>query len=53
MVEYHLMVGVKKNQLKDKKLYDFSDMILTVLEKLRKSEDFKFDLQEQYQYILW
>ena len=34
------------------KLYDFSDMILTVLAKLRSDENFAFDLQEQYQYIL-
>lgn len=41
-----------QQELSEKKLYDFSDMILTVLEKLRTNEDFKFDLQEQYQYIL-
>ncbi len=34
------------------KLYDFSDMILTVLAKLRSDENFAFDLQEQYQYLL-
>ncbi len=39
-------------ELSTQKLYDFNDMILTVLDKLKTSEDFKFDLQEQYQYIL-
>lgn len=39
-------------ELSEQKLYDFNDMILTVLDKLKTSEDFKFDLQEQYQYIL-
>lgn len=41
-----------QKELQSKKLYDFSDMILTVLERLRTDENFKFDLQEQYQYIL-
>lgn len=43
---------VYQKELQSKKLYDFSDMILTVLERLRTDENFKFDLQEQYQYIL-
>lgn len=34
------------------KFYDFSDMILTVLAKLKADDNFAFDLQEQYQYIL-
>lgn len=41
-----------QEQLTLHKLYDFSDMILTVLDTLKTNENFKFDLQEQYQYIL-
>jgi DNA helicase II / ATP-dependent DNA helicase PcrA len=41
-----------QEELKRLRLYDFSDMILTVLAKLRSDENFAFDLQEQYQYIL-
>ncbi|MDE2031340.1 MAG: ATP-dependent helicase [Patescibacteria group bacterium] len=33
-------------------LYDFSDMILYVLDELEKNNDFKSDVQEKYQYIL-
>jgi len=33
-------------------LYDFSDMILSTIAGLEKSEDFQFDIAEQYQYIL-
>lgn len=32
--------------------YDFSDMILTVLDGLRDNEALKTDLQERYQYVL-
>jgi len=38
--------------LKEQNLYDFSDMILTVLAELESNEHLKFDLQEQYQYLL-
>jgi DNA helicase-2/ATP-dependent DNA helicase PcrA len=33
-------------------LYDFDDMILRSIHALQKHEDFKFTLQERYQYIL-
>jgi len=33
-------------------LYDFSDMVLNVLNELEKNDNLKFDLQEQYQYLL-
>ena len=33
-------------------LYDFSDMILSVLAELNKNKDLKADVQEKYQYIL-
>ncbi|MCP5303578.1 MAG: ATP-dependent helicase [Pseudomonadales bacterium] len=32
--------------------YDFSDMIITVLTELKRNENLKLDLQEQYQYVL-
>jgi len=32
--------------------YDFSDMVLSVLGVLEKNEDFKYDVQEKYQYVL-
>ncbi|MFA5936866.1 MAG: ATP-dependent DNA helicase [Candidatus Paceibacterota bacterium] len=39
-------------RLKNKGLYDFSDMILYVLEELSKNKNLKADIQEKYQYIL-
>lgn len=33
-------------------LYDYDDLIVSVLEKLRDNEDFRLRLMEQYQYIL-
>jgi DNA helicase-2/ATP-dependent DNA helicase PcrA len=39
-------------ELKRRGLYDFSDMILYVLEELVKNKDLKSDVQEKYQYIL-
>lgn len=38
--------------LKEKGLYDFSDMILYVLNELKSNKNLKADLQERYQYIL-
>jgi len=39
-------------ELKNRGLYDFSDMILYTREELLKNKDFKADVQERYQYIL-
>ncbi|MFA4953554.1 MAG: ATP-dependent DNA helicase [Candidatus Pacearchaeota archaeon] len=39
-------------ELKNRGLYDFSDMILYAREELSKNKDFKADVQEKYQYIL-
>lgn len=39
-------------ELKNRGLYDFSDMILYVLEELSRNKDLKADVQEKYQYIL-
>lgn len=33
-------------------MYDFSDMIITVVEEIKTNENLKFEMQEQYQYIL-
>jgi len=41
-----------QSELKNRRLYDFSDMILYVLEELSKNKDLKADIQEKYQYIL-
>lgn len=41
-----------QKELKNRVLYDFSDMILYVLEELSKNKDLKADIQEKYQYIL-
>ncbi|HEV7702051.1 MAG TPA: ATP-dependent DNA helicase [Candidatus Paceibacterota bacterium] len=41
-----------QENLKKLGLYDFSDMILYVLEELVKNKDLKADVQEKYQYIL-
>lgn len=38
--------------IKEKGLYDFSDMILLVLKELESNENLKMEVQEQYQYIL-
>lgn len=41
-----------QNKIKERNLYDFSDMILNLLKELENNENLKFDLQEQYQYLL-
>lgn len=41
-----------QTELKNRGLYDFSDMILYVLEELSKNKDLKADIQEKYQYVL-
>ncbi len=38
--------------LRKRRLYDFSDMILAVVEEAEKNKDYLSLLQEQYQYIL-
>ncbi len=41
-----------QEELKNRGLYDFSDMILYAREELLKNKDLKADVQEKYQYIL-
>jgi DNA helicase-2/ATP-dependent DNA helicase PcrA len=38
--------------IKEKGFYDFSDMIINVLNELERNENLKLDLQEHYQYLL-
>jgi len=38
--------------LEERKLYDFSDMILSVVQEAEKNMDFRTLLQEQYMYLL-
>lgn len=40
------------NEMKNRGLYDFNDMILEVIETLENNDDFRFTLQEKYQYLL-
>lgn len=41
-----------REQMHKRSLYDFDDMILDVIEAIEKHPRLKYDLQEQYQYIL-
>jgi DNA helicase-2/ATP-dependent DNA helicase PcrA len=41
-----------QKKLAKEHLYDFSDMIITVVSQLKQNENLKSELQEQYQYIL-
>lgn len=53
-VAYELAQVYKKYQeiLAKEHLYDFSDMVITVVSELKKNENLKSEVQEQYQYIL-
>jgi DNA helicase II / ATP-dependent DNA helicase PcrA len=50
--EIALIYEEYQKEIFDKRLYDFSDMVLTVVRELKQNADFKFEVQEQYQYIL-
>jgi len=41
-----------QKELRKRGLYDFSDMILYVLDELSKNKNLKSDIQEKYQYVL-
>ncbi len=41
-----------EEEIKQKGLYDYDDMILFVLEQLKKDEDLLYNLREEYQFIL-
>lgn len=41
-----------EESLKEKRIYDFDDMIIETVEAMSKNEDLLRDLQESYQYVL-
>lgn len=43
---------IYQEKINSRRLYDFTDMILNVLNELEKNDNLKLDLQEQYQYLL-
>jgi len=50
--EVHDIFSRYQHIIEERGLYDFSDMILTVLAELEHNENLKFDLQEKFQYVL-
>ncbi len=50
--ELNLIYKEYSDYLKDNSLYDFSDMINFVVEKLENDSDLKYDLAEKYQFIM-
>lgn len=52
LLEFADFYGKFNNEMKNRGLYDFNDMILEVIETLENNDDFRFTLQEKYQYLL-
>ena len=50
--ELGLIFELYQGELKKRGLYDFSDMILNVLDVLAVNKNLKADMQEKYQYLL-
>lgn len=50
--ELHQMYVAYQKALQEQDIYDYDDLIMTVLEKLRSDEDFRLRQMEKYQYIL-
>ncbi len=50
--ELGIIFSKYQEALENKKLYDFSDMILIVLRELKENKDLRSETQEKYQYIL-
>ncbi|MFZ3011378.1 MAG: ATP-dependent DNA helicase [Minisyncoccia bacterium] len=50
--ELGTIFSLYQEELKKRVLYDFSDMILYVLEALSENQELKADVQEKYQYFL-
>lgn len=50
--ELQKVYSLYQEELKNRKRYDYSDMILSLVEAMEKNEEFLSILQEQYQYIL-
>jgi DNA helicase-2/ATP-dependent DNA helicase PcrA len=51
-IELGVIYAAYQDALKKEQRYDFNDMILKLLEAIDINEDFAYQLQEQYQYIL-
>lgn len=51
-LELQTVYSEYQEKLKEKKLYDYSDMILSLVEVMENNDEFLSILQEQYQYIL-
>lgn len=50
--ELAIAYGKYQKTLHDRGYFDFSDMILDVIEQTKKHPDLKYNLQEKYQYVL-
>lgn len=50
--ELLLLYGQYQKALQEKKMYDFNDMLLEVIEALAKNKDLLLRIQEVYQYVL-
>lgn len=50
--EIATVFNIYQRELQKNNLYDFSDMILSVLNELENNEHLKLDLQEQFLYVL-
>lgn len=51
-VELHLVYSEYQNKLREMKLYDYDDMILSLVSVMENDPDLLLSLQEQYQYVL-
>jgi DNA helicase-2/ATP-dependent DNA helicase PcrA len=50
--ELHTVYDAYQQELATRKLYDFADMIVSVVEKVEEDDVYRARLQEQFQYIL-
>ncbi|MES2953653.1 MAG: ATP-dependent DNA helicase [Patescibacteria group bacterium] len=50
--ELALLYRAYEEALRERRLYDYEDMILEVVRALEASDDFRLEIQEEYQYIL-
>ena len=50
--ELSMVYSAYQKTLREKRLYDWSDMIMEVLQALDKHKDLKLNLQENHQYVL-
>lgn len=50
--ELSLVYQAYQERLGKERLYDFSDMVITVVSELRTNQNLKSEVQEQYQYLL-